>query len=130
MHCRLEYLRLNITLTVPIWIVFIAQTISLWRSLARIWPLSKENLYWSVGNGESIKASTDCWISERGLKGSLMIQLVTLRDVVEGQIFWLVLNGRILTNNEGCRRGFSNDPSCGCCGHLLGDALHVFQIVL
>lgn len=36
-----------------------------WRSLARVWPLLKEFIL--VGwEWESITASTDCWISERG----------------------------------------------------------------
>ncbi|KAA3483875.1 LINE-1 reverse transcriptase isogeny [Gossypium australe] len=38
----------------------------LWRSLFKIWPVLRENLFWSVGDGESVRCWKDNWILEIG----------------------------------------------------------------
>ncbi|XP_017621296.1 uncharacterized protein LOC108465483 [Gossypium arboreum] len=38
----------------------------LWGALSKIWPLLRENLYWSVGNGRQIRCWEDVWIPNVG----------------------------------------------------------------
>ncbi|KAA3481303.1 reverse transcriptase [Gossypium australe] len=38
----------------------------LWRSISKVWPLSHENLIWSVKDGNSIKCWQDPWIPNCG----------------------------------------------------------------
>ncbi|MBA0761238.1 hypothetical protein Gotri_023913, partial [Gossypium trilobum] len=40
---------------------------------------------------------------------------------------WLVLNEKLMTNVERCRRGFIDDPSCASCGHVEESIIHVLQ---
>ncbi|KAG8493054.1 hypothetical protein CXB51_010395 [Gossypium anomalum] len=37
-----------------------------WRSLSKVWPLLRENLIWSIGDGSSIRSWKDTWIPEFG----------------------------------------------------------------
>ncbi|KAK5811558.1 hypothetical protein PVK06_026904 [Gossypium arboreum] len=39
-----------------------SQCSHLWRSLSKIWPLFRENLIWSLGNGSSVRCWKDAWI--------------------------------------------------------------------
>ncbi|MBA0623746.1 hypothetical protein Godav_009188 [Gossypium davidsonii] len=36
----------------------------LWRALSKVWPLLRENIFWLVGDGNSIKCWRDNWIPE------------------------------------------------------------------
>ncbi|KAK5835475.1 hypothetical protein PVK06_011164 [Gossypium arboreum] len=38
----------------------------LWRFLSKIWPLIRENLLWSVGNGRKINCWKDSWVPKVG----------------------------------------------------------------
>ncbi|MFQ6667439.1 hypothetical protein Gotur_033468 [Gossypium turneri] len=40
---------------------------------------------------------------------------------------WLVLNEKLMTNVERCRRGFIDDPSCASCGHVEESIIHVLR---
>ena len=39
---------------------------------------------------------------------------------------WLLHHGRILTNHEKIRRGFSSNPNCTCCPDKVEDVDHLF----
>lgn len=43
-----------------------SQCSHLWRSLSKIWPLFRENLIWSLGNGSSVRCWKDAWIPGMG----------------------------------------------------------------
>ncbi|KAL4378119.1 hypothetical protein GQ457_02G027990 [Hibiscus cannabinus] len=40
---------------------------------------------------------------------------------------WLLLKQRLMTNEERCRRGFSFDASCPCCGCVSESIIHILQ---
>ncbi|KAH1130409.1 hypothetical protein J1N35_001787 [Gossypium stocksii] len=58
------------------------------RSLSRIWPLLRENLLWSVGNGHNIRCWKDCWVPNVGplykklVCGSSLDMDCALKDMV------------------------------------------------
>lgn len=69
---------------------------SVWRSLAKVWPLLRQSLLWSVDDGNLIKFWTDSWLAEVGflinycLDHSLIDESITLQEVVtmEGNWNW------------------------------------------
>lgn len=38
----------------------------IWGSLTKVWPLLRENLVWSVGNGRKIRCWRDPWVPDVG----------------------------------------------------------------
>ncbi|KAA3460139.1 reverse transcriptase [Gossypium australe] len=43
-----------------------SQSSHLWKSLSKVWPLLRENLMWSVGDGSTIRGWKDNWIPDIG----------------------------------------------------------------
>ncbi|MBA0750815.1 hypothetical protein Gogos_002200, partial [Gossypium gossypioides] len=89
---------------------YIAQNRSsfLWRSLSKVWPLLRENLFWSV------------WLSDDVIQ---LIKGIPPPNPFTGpdKISWL------LSNVERVRRGLTVDPSSTICGFHSEDILHILR---
>lgn len=42
-------------------------------------------------------------------------------------LLWLIAHGKVMTNAERGRRGFTTNCSCALCGHLIEDIDHIWR---
>ncbi|KAA3459207.1 reverse transcriptase [Gossypium australe] len=113
------------------------------RSLAKVWPLLRENLISAIGDGASVRCWKDPWIPGAFSIGSAFWTLKedtwSSRDNNWKNIWryqgpqrvrfflWLAFKQKLLTNSERMRRGIGQSNSCALCGNEIEDMVHVLR---
>ncbi|MBA0827872.1 hypothetical protein Goarm_012615, partial [Gossypium armourianum] len=86
----------------------VADSKTLWaqRALTKVWPLIRENLLWSVRDGESVICSHDPWV----LCVRLLVNMIPGHTNLD--LDCIVNDMRLLTNVERVRRGLRHSSMC------------------
>ncbi|KAA3465251.1 LINE-type retrotransposon LIb DNA [Gossypium australe] len=129
-----------------------SQCSHLWKSLAKIWPILRENLAWAIGDGVSVRCWKDPWIPGMGPLISKIPSFSNLdlncivKELVNSDGGWNlellrvwlpedVIN-RIIgippphpdaRSDKRMRRGIGQSTACAICGHEFEDIAHVLR---
>ncbi|MBA0871692.1 hypothetical protein Goshw_029070 [Gossypium schwendimanii] len=124
----------------------------LWKSLLKIRSLPRENLLWSVGDGNKIRCWKDNWIPSiwppvRHIRANANLDLncflnemitdkgsdkISRSHISSGAFsvkttYKVLKEGRLFNNVKRVRRGLATDPSCPLCGYHSKDILHILR---
>lgn len=62
---------------------------TIWGAIAKVWPLLRENLCWSIGTGASVRFWEDSWIPKvRSLTAYVPLTKCLLKDMVMENGVW------------------------------------------
>ncbi|KAG8486162.1 hypothetical protein CXB51_019593 [Gossypium anomalum] len=116
----------------------------LWRALSKIWPLLRENIFWSVGDAHAN------FVVDYRLKDGVTKEVGSNRTVWKGTLSgcfsikstyckvkehswnpleeaWKLPWKKLLTQAKRLRRCVSNDAMCTICGHGVEDVLYAIR---
>ncbi|KAL1127374.1 hypothetical protein V6Z11_A13G174800 [Gossypium hirsutum] len=131
--------------------IYKSRSSHLWKALSKLWPLIRDKLIWSLGDGSTVRCWKDkripvVWAQLSSGAFSVRSAYWTLKEstwkTLDEQwkaiwnlpgpqrvrvFLWLAVQQRLLINSESVRKGLSACSSCALCGHTTEGLAHVFR---